>query len=128
MTPNAPNNTMTDLQVDSFDLSSLRFIADVERVARIICERHIAAGSELSWHLLREIEEETLWDLGLLSRWPTETIAEFALKCQIGPHSGLVTADGSVALTGLSRSICNQFEWAREKRAADEPAEGVWRS
>jgi hypothetical protein len=108
---------MTDLQVDSLDLASPRFKADVERVARIISERHITVGIALSWQLLREIEEETLWDLGLLSRWPAETVAEFALTCELAPHDGLVTADGAATFTGLSRFICAQFESAREKSA-----------
>jgi hypothetical protein len=106
---------MTDLQVDSLDLASPRFIADIERVARTICERHTAVDTELSWQLLREIEEETLWDLGLLSRWPAEIIAEFALTCQLAPHDGQVTAEAAAELAGLSRFIFRQFERSEEK-------------
>jgi hypothetical protein len=105
---------MTDLQVDSLDLASPRFKADVERVARIISERHITVGIALSWQLLREIEEETLWDLGLLSRWPAETVAEFALTCELAPHDGLISTESAATLKGLSHFIWTLFERIEE--------------
>jgi hypothetical protein len=116
---------MTDSQIDALDLVGPRFKADIERVARVICERYIAVGTALSWQLLREIEEETLCDLGLLSRWPAEAVAEFADRCEVAPHDGLATADSAAALTGLPRYIWVQFENMREKRPAKGPAQGV---
>lgn len=48
------------------------FLADARRIAGDIFQRRYPGSSTLTWQLLREIEDETLFDFDLMCRWPDE--------------------------------------------------------
>jgi hypothetical protein len=51
------------------------FLADARRVAADIYQRRYSGDSTLTWQLLREVEDETLFDVNLMCRWPDEVAA-----------------------------------------------------
>lgn len=104
---------MKDIEIEATCALSERLKADIESIARIVTERYVAAGSPLSWHLLREIEQETIWDLGLLSRWPVELVTEFASRYSMPPLDGVIESGAARSLGGLPGFICDVFDRAK---------------
>ncbi|CAN7792388.1 hypothetical protein [Caballeronia sp. dw_19] len=104
---------MTDNEVEALELGQAALIADVKRVARVIVERYRAADADLTWHLLRDIEEETLCDLSLLARWPLESLLGLMSRSNIPPNEGAVSVEAATGLSGLPSFIYSMFQQAR---------------
>jgi hypothetical protein len=60
----------------------------VQRVVRVIADRHLKSGAVLTWSLLRESKKRRC-DISLLGRWPVEALMEFLDRSQIPPNEGL---------------------------------------
>ncbi|TCK33477.1 hypothetical protein B0G84_7715 [Paraburkholderia sp. BL8N3] len=93
---------MTDEQVATLKLGRDTFQADVQSIARVIVQRHLACGAEPTWQLLRDIVEETLCDLGLISQWGVEPLQALVATLAIPSIDGSITRDAGASLTGLS--------------------------
>lgn len=104
---------MTDYEVEALELGRAALIADVKRVARVIVERYQAADADLTWHLLRDIEEETLCDLSLLARWPLESLLGLMSHSHIPPNEGAVSVEAAKELSGLPSIIYSMFQQER---------------
>jgi hypothetical protein len=51
------------------------FLADVRRIADDVFHRRFGTHSTITWQLLREVEDETLFDVNLMCQWPHEIAA-----------------------------------------------------
>lgn len=85
------------------------FLADVNHVVATIAERHRAAGAQLTWHLVRDIREEALADIGLAARWPAELLNDLALAAVVPPLDGPLSAADFDSLCGFTRQIADTF-------------------
>jgi hypothetical protein len=83
------------------------FRADVERVVRVIAERHRASHAPLNRQLPREILEETLADIGLAARWPAQLINALSLEATIPPGDNLLTSADAVAAGDFGKLVAS---------------------
>jgi hypothetical protein len=104
---------MTDYEVEARKLGQAALIADVKRVARVTVERYQAADADLTWHVLRDIQEETLCDLSLLARWPLESLLGFMSRGDIPPHEGSVSVEAVKGLGSLPAFVYSMFQRER---------------
>ena len=81
------------------------FRADVERVVRVIAERHRACGALLTRQLMRDILEETLADIGLAARWPAQLIDARLLEITIPPGDDVLTSGDAVAAGDFGKLV-----------------------
>lgn len=100
---------MTDYDVEHLEIGRAALVADVQRVARVVADRHLKSGAALTWSLLREIEEETLCDISLLGRWPVQALMEFVDRSQIPPNEDVVSAEWADRLTSLPAFFYRMF-------------------
>ncbi|MGF6726864.1 hypothetical protein P3T43_006256 [Paraburkholderia sp. GAS41] len=85
------------------------FRADVERVVRVIAERHHASHALLTRQLMREILEETLADIGLAARWPAQLLTALSVEAKIPPNDDLLTSDDAIAAGDFGRLVARVF-------------------
>jgi hypothetical protein len=100
---------MTNDELLAVQRGRAAFLADVDRVVRVIAERHRAQGAPLTWQLVRDICDEALADIGLAARWPAERIEQLAVATSLPPVDSWLTPADTENLFDLARPIAQTF-------------------
>lgn len=89
------------------------FDADLAKVLNTIVDRYVSKGADLTWQLVRDIQEETFADLGLAARWPVEMIDCAATQSDVPPFDGSITDAEAGGLSRLARVVAAAFRKVR---------------
>jgi len=108
---------VTDREIEELNIGAETLRADVLRVARVVTERYMSVGAPLTWQVLRDIEEEALCDISLLSRWPLEAVSAFMSPAGIPPNDRTVSPSAQ-GLAVLPTYICGVFHNGRAAETA----------
>lgn len=90
-------NTIDEEQL-AIERGRARFEADVMQTIRVIAERYHATGATLNGDAARAMLEEAFADVGLASRWPSQTLMEGIGGIQVPDSDDPLTADAINAL------------------------------
>src|SRR5260370_31842001 len=100
---------MTQDEILAVQRGRAAFLSDVERVVRVIAERHRAQGAPLTWQLVRDIRDEALADIGLAARWPAEEIQRLAEATSLPQADGWISPNQIENLCDLARPLSHPF-------------------